>query len=258
MNLKQRLAMGETAYGMMLSELYTPNIVRVIANCGYDFLLVDCEHGYFDMTQIANLTAVADGCHLPILVRIAGENLGAVAKYLDMGVRGILLADAKDAAQVKKFISRCLYAPDGDRGVSTFRAHTNYCKGNMNEIMREANGKNLVIVQMESPEAIGRLEEIAALPGVDGFLIGPNDLTQRMRMIGEYEHPAVLSLLQRVHDVAALHGKWSGVIASDARLLRVCREMGMTCFSAGSELNALHSGAMENYARLRAIQEESV
>ena len=80
MNLKQRLAMGETAYGMMLSELYTPNIVRVIANCGYDFLLVDCEHGYFDMTQIANLTGVAHGCHLPILVRIGGENVGAVAK----------------------------------------------------------------------------------------------------------------------------------------------------------------------------------
>ena len=256
MNLKQRLTLGETVNGIMLSELYTPNIARILANCGYDFLLVDCEHGYFDMTQIANLAAVAEGCRLPVIVRVAFENLGAVTKYLDLGARGILLSNVEDASQAAALIEQCLYAPEGDRGVSTFRAHTNYRKGNMTDIMREANQQNLVIAQLESPDAIEKMDEIASLPGLDGVLVGPNDLTQRMHIIGQYQHPRVLSLLQRVRNISAQHGKWSGVITNNLPLLRTCWQMGMTCFSAGSELHALYNGASENYAQLRALQRE--
>lgn len=246
------------AIGIMLSEMYVPNIARLLAGCGYDFLLVDCEHGYFDMTQVANLIAVARGADIPVIVRVAQPSRTSITKYLDMGAQGILLSDVAGKAEAERLTALCRYAPEGDRGVSTFRTHTDYSSGNVSELMRSANQQVIVICQIESPHTVSHIDEITAIPGVDGVLIGPNDLSQHMGIFGQYEHPDMTDALQRVADSARAYGKWSGVITANAKLLSTCRGMGMTCFSVGSELNAIHNGAVQqlNCTRQLLTQEE--
>ena len=243
MVLKERLRQGEKICGIMLSELYTPNIVRILANCGFYILLIDCEHGYFDKSQVANLISVADGHHLDTFIRVSYDTIGSVAKYMDMGARGILLSNTTRAAQARELVERCLYAPQGDRGVSTFRAHTNYCNHDILELMKKANESNLLMTQIESPDTLEQLDEICAVDGLDGILIGPNDLTQRMGIYGRYDAPPVQEILRACAKTAGRHGKWSGIITADHPLLRYCEKIGMTCFSTGSELNALANGA---------------
>lgn len=250
-NLKQRLKDGGLACGIMLSELYTPTLARLLSTCGFDFLLVDCEHGYFDLTQVANLIAVAEGCALPVVIRVAQHSQSAIAKLLDMGAHGILLANLTGPTQAKELADMCLYAPDGDRGVSTFRAHTGYNNGNVAGVMRAANARNLVIAQIESPAAIQAIDAILAVEGLDGVLVGPNDLTQHMGVIGQYDHPLVRQAVETVAAAAARRGKWSGVITGNQGLLAFCRTVGMTCFSAGSELSCLADGASAQLSRLR-------
>lgn len=257
MNLKQRLKMGETANGIMLSELYTPNIVRILAGCGYDFLLIDCEHGYFDLSQTANLIAVAQGVQLPVWIRVPSCEDVSIAKYLDMGAQGILLADAGNAAAARRLVARCLYAPKGARGVSTFRAHTNYCHGDMKQIMHDANARVVVVAQVESPRAVRDIDDILSVEGMDGVLIGPNDLTQHMDMIGQYNAPIIEQMLARVAAAAKAGGKWAGIITADERLLTLCKRFEMTCFSSGSELNALAFGAKQNINSLRMIDKNT-
>lgn len=242
-HLKERLKSGKNCYGIMLSELYVPNLSRLLATCGYDYILIDCEHGYFDMTQAANLIAVADGVGLPVIIRVSQPSRTLITKYLDMGARGILLSNVEDASEAKKLVDICLYAPEGDRGISTFRAHTGYDGSDTRRIMRAANDCNIVICQIESSSSAWAAEEILALPGVDGVLIGPNDMTQHMGIFNQYDHPDFLAALRHVADSAKAAGKWSGVITGNMRLVKTCADMGMTCFSAGSELSALVSGA---------------
>ncbi len=251
--MKTRLAEGETVYGIMLSELYVPNLVRLLARCGYDYLLLDCEHGYYDMTQAANIIAVADGIGMPVVVRVTQPSRTLITKYLDMGARGILLSNSADALEAKTLVDVCCYAPLGDRGISTFRAHTGYQSGDVKGIMREANARNLVICQIESPEAVEGIDDILAVDGVDGVLVGPNDLSQHMGIFGQYDHPAMVRALERVAQAAREHGKWSGIITSNKELLRRCKRLGMTCFSAGSELSALSSGARGELESVRAL-----
>ena len=250
--LKQRLHNGEHVYGIMLSEIYVPNVTRMIAVCGYDYLLIDCEHGYFDMTQVANLIAVAECVKLPVLIRVAQPSRTAITKYLDMGARGILLANVKDAEEARRLMDICLYAPEGDRGISTFRAHTGYSNGDTAALMRQANACNVIICQIESPEAVASADEILALSGIDGVLIGPNDLSQHMGIFAQMDHPLFLGMLERVAQCAREAGKWSGVITSNMKLICKCDELGMTCFCAGSELSALCSGAKK---QLKAVRE---
>lgn len=251
--LRKKLADGEMAIGIMLSEMYVPNIARLLAGCGYDYLLVDCEHGYFDMTQVANLIAVAEGARIPVIVRVTQPSRTNITKYLDMGAQGILLSDVASKADAERLAALCRYAPEGDRGVSTFRAHTDYSSGNVRELMRSANERVIVICQIESPHTVAHIDEITAIPGVDGVLIGPNDLSQHMGIFGQYDHPDMTAALTRIADSARTHGKWSGIITANTGLLAACRDMGMTCFSVGSELNAIHNGAIQQLDSTRAL-----
>lgn len=251
--LRKRLAKGEKTIGIMLSEMYVPNIARLLAGCGYDYLLVDCEHGYFDMTHVANIIAVAEGTGLPVIVRVTQPSRTNITKYLDMGAHGILLSDVNSRADAERLASLCRYAPEGNRGVSTFRAHTGYSCGDVGQIMRDANDRVIVICQIESPETVEEIDQITGIPGVDGVLIGPNDLSQHMGIFGEYKHPKMVDAMERVAASAKKNGKWSGVITSNMGLLEMGRDFGMTCFSVGSELNAIYNGAVQSLKSTREL-----
>lgn len=164
MTLKQKLASGEIINGIMLSELYTPNIIRVLKNCGYDFVLVDCEHGYFDLSHTANLIALADGINLPLIVRATYNSKDDISKYLDMGAQGILMSNVTSVQQAAELVDLCLYAPLGNRGISTFRAHTGYHSGNIKETLSRANARTIVIAQIESPEGDALVDDILDKP----------------------------------------------------------------------------------------------
>lgn len=251
--LRGKMKNGETTIGIMLSEIYVPNIIRLLACCGYDYILIDCEHGYFDMSQVANLVAVADGAKIPVIVRVTQPSRTNITKYLDMGAQGILLSDVNSRADAERLASICRYAPEGNRGVSTFRAHTGYSCGNVSQIMREANERIIVICQIESPETVDHIDEITSIPGVDGVLIGPNDLSQHMGIFGEYKNPRMVQAMKAVADSARKNGKWSGVITANNDLLTMGRDFGMTCFSVGSELNAVYNGATQSLRHIREL-----
>jgi len=252
-NIKQRLLRGDIVRGCMLSELSTPNLARMFHGFGFDFLILDCEHGYFDMIETANLIAVASGYDFPIIIRVAQGNQKDAAKYLDMGAEGIILANVNSSVQAEELARLCLYAPEGDRGVSTFRAHTNYNPSGVKDLMKRANEKNLVMVQIESAEAVDLIDSITAIPGLDGIVLGPNDFTQHIGFFGQYEHPIIEEAIKKMEDAAKKYGKWSGVITANENLLRRCMAVGMHFFSAGSELSMLAAGAKTTMKLLEGL-----
>jgi 2-dehydro-3-deoxyglucarate aldolase/4-hydroxy-2-oxoheptanedioate aldolase len=233
--------------GTMLSEIYIPNVIRLLAGCGCAYMVVDCEHGYFDLTQVANLSAVASGIGMPLLVRAAAPDRALIPKYLDMGVDGILLANTADKAEAQALVDICRYAPEGTRGVSTFRAHTDYRSANTEVLLRQANERIVLFCQIESESAADQSEDILNVSGIDGALIGPNDMSQRMGILGQYTNPRMLRSLERVAVAARDVGKTAGVATANEALMRVCTAMGMRMFCVGSELHFLASGAKEAF-----------
>lgn len=242
---------GAPIIGTMLSEIYVPNIVRLIKTCGFEYAIIDCEHGYFDYTQVANLVAVAAGMNFTMIVRTGSVNSEPLTKYMDIGANGILLANTESVDEAKTLVRHCLYAPDGERGVSTFRAHTMYNPGNLSETMRRANERALLICQIESEQTSYIAEEIANLNGISGLMIGPNDMSQRMGILGHYDHPRMRAALRRVAEGARNAGKWSGIITSNKALLKYCRSLGMRVFCIGSELNMIAWGAKQALSTIR-------
>ena len=138
-SLKQRLRAGEQVLGTMVTTFTSPDIARLLQNCGFDFFIVDCEHGAFTTREVANIIAEARGIGMPALVRIPEMRREHALKFMEMGASGLLLPNTESAEQARMLVDCTKYAPLGHRGVSLSRPHTDFKKVNGPEYMRRAN-----------------------------------------------------------------------------------------------------------------------
>jgi len=248
--LKQKLKKG-CCYGTMLSELYVPNIMRIFAACGFDFVIIDCEHGYFDYTETAALLAVARGTDMPAIIRISKVDREFVLKYLDMGAGGFLLSNTDDAGMISELVRHAKYPPMGRRGISLQRAHTDYNPGGITEYLKRANEETVILAEIESRRGVENVDEILSLDGVDGAVIGPNDLALDMGLLGHNDHPDVVAAYERVIASAQGHAKAAGLVSSSIDFHRRWRERGMSLFSWNSEIGMLLNEGKRGIAALK-------
>jgi len=237
--LKQKIADGACVLGTMLSELSTPNIARIMHACGFEFLIIDCEHGYFDLPQVAAITAVCAGIGLPAVIRIPAVSRELITKYLDMGAAGLLLPMTSTPEQARELVRYAKYPPLGQRGLSIQRAHTNYNPPPLHQYLDEANRHTVLFAQIESREGIKNIRDILAIDGIDGALVGPNDLASDYGTPGELETPEMEEGISCVLSAAAELGKPCGFISSKIPLLEKWRSRGMTILSCNSEVGMI-------------------
>lgn len=242
-SLKTKIAAGEVSLGTMLSEITTPNIARVLAAGGFEYLIIDCEHGYFDYSQTAAVVGICNGIQLPVIIRIPKIDRECVTKYMDMGADGLLVPMTGTAEDIRRVVEYAKYAPLGKRGISTTRAHTNYNPPPLVEYTGEANARTIIFAQIETREGVANSSEIAAVEGVDALLIGPNDLAADQGTPGNFATPEMVKSIETVIASARQAGKQSGIIASKISFLQQCREKGMTLFSCNSEVGMIMIGA---------------
>ncbi len=228
--------------GAFLSEIGAPNLIRLMQASGLDYVIVDCEHGYFDFSQVAAIAAVGNGIGFPIVVRVPNVSRDCIQKYLDAGVDGILVPMLETVEQAKALVHFGKYMPEGGRGISTMRPHSNYNPGKLTEYMEKANKGIMLFAQIETKLGVENAEKIAAINGIDALLVGPNDLACDLGTVGDFQTPEIQECFKKVVAACEKAGKPSGIIASDVKFLRECEALGMTLFSCNSELGLLKSG----------------
>ena len=227
--------------GSMLSELYSPNIPRIFSTAALDFVLVDCEHGSYDYTQIAAMASCAKALEFPLLIRVPQVERDCMLKYLEMGAAGLLVPMVESSKMVKQAVAYTKYAPLGKRGISTCRSHNNYYSSGIQQYLQTANENTLLLVQIETRTALSHLSEISSVPGLDGIVIGPNDLSFDLGCFGNYETPQMEKAIAQVIYTAKENHILSGIISSNLPLLNRCKKAGMEFLSWGSELSMIQT-----------------
>lgn len=252
-NLKNSLKEGKKIFGTMVTEFSTPNISKMLSVCGFDYFMVDCEHGYFDYSQVANIISVGKGAGIPVIVRIPEVKRECVLKYIEMGAAGLLIPQVESAEQMKAVVRYSKYAPMGSRGVSLSRPHTGYEKVNAKEYMQKANDETIIIAQIESPEGVENIDNIAAVPGVDVALIGPNDLSQSMGMLQQFYEPVFIDAIQKVVDTSKKHGIYAGIHSSGMEYVKYWAEKGMQFLMWNSDIGMMMSSAKKGVEQFKSI-----
>lgn len=242
-NLKERLRNGEQVLGTMVTTFASPDIAKIIQACGFDFLIVDCEHGSFTTREVANIIAVARGIGMPALVRIPEMRREHALKFMEMGASGLLLPNTESAEQAKMLVDCTKYAPLGHRGVSLSRPHTDFAKVSGATYMPKANDETILMCQIESRKGVENVEEIIAVEGIDVAFIGPNDMTQDYGILGQFEHPEIVAAFERIVAAAQANGKWAGAHFGGAAPLKPWLKKGMQINMWNSDNGLLALGA---------------
>ncbi len=251
LNLKTKLKDGGLVIGTMISEIRNPNLAYMLVQCGFDFFIIDNEHGAYSPETISNMIAAARGAGISIVVRIPEIRREAIMKPLDSGATGLLVPMVNTADQAKEIMTYAKYPPMGNRGVALSRAHSSYGRPNAAEYLDQANQATFIAVQAESPQAIENLASIAAVPGVDAIFVGPADLSVSMGIPGQTTHPREVEAIAKVVDVCQQHNVIPGIHMSKLETLKDWIRKGMRFVTFSSDVDLLARAAEENLVQLR-------
>lgn len=249
--VKRALKQGETVFGTMVQEVRTPGIAQVLAVAGFDFFFIDMEHGPFSIETAADIILAARLAGIAPFVRVPDLEYSFLARPLDAGAQGLMVPQVDTPEQVRKLVSFMKYPPVGERGCAVLRAHSDYRGEPVREFIEHANAETMVIVQVESSQAVEHIEEMVSVPGVDAALVGPNDLSISMGIPGQTDHPKEIEAIESVIAACEKHGVAAGIHLPDAERLKEWMARGMRLITWSSDLGLL-LGARRTLESLRA------
>ncbi|MGB9751735.1 HpcH/HpaI aldolase family protein [Roseiflexus castenholzii] len=248
--VKQALKAGQPVYGTMLVESASSAYVLLLAHAGYDFVFIDMEHGVYDLSEVAGMIRVARLAGLTPLVRIPDLAYDLVARTLDAGAMGIMLPRVETVEQAQALVRYMKYPPEGVRGAAAGRGHTDYRGAAPRDLVRHMNEHTLVILQIERLEAVRRIDDLFAVPGVDVGLIGPFDLTISLGAASVTDS-AVEAAIAQVLAAARRVGVACGIHSSDPQQVAGWKQRGMTMLMSGSDTQFFSAGAHQALYAMR-------
>jgi 4-hydroxy-2-oxoheptanedioate aldolase len=205
---KERLLRGEMAFGFQVRVFRDLEIARAIAASGFHFAFIDLEHTALDVSDASRLAITClEGGVTPI-ARIPEGDWASAGRLIDGGLQGIVVPHVDTEAQAREAVAQCKYRPLGTRYRGDNSIHFGWTPPPAGKKLVEAlNDILMLVVMIESEEALHNIEAIAAAPGVDVLSVGTSDLTGSMGVGGDFAHPRVIDAWQRVAAAAKKHGK---------------------------------------------------
>jgi len=241
---KQALSTCERQVGLW-SGLASPIAAEIIAGAGFDWIVIDGEHGPNDIPSLlAQLQSMRGGTAEPVF-RLPWNDAVMFKRALDVGARSLLVPFVQNAEEARNAVAATRYPPLGIRGVSVAPRANDY--GRIKGYHHNAHLDICVLVQLESRSALAEIEAIAAVDGVDGLFIGPSDLAADLGHLGNPKHPEVQAAIKDAAERIRATGKSAGILAGNVDDVESLFELGFNFTAAGSDVGLLARGA-ENVA----------
>ncbi len=225
-----------------------PDHAEIFAQSGFDCLMIDHEHGPNSPANLTEQLRAAGG--MPCLVRIAENNDTEIKKVLDAGASGIMVPMVNSAADARQAVAAALYPPRGRRGCAAGVIRASRFGRDQAAYVRDAD-EVMIVCQIETRRAIGNIEEIAAVDGVDMLFIGPSDLGADMGLIGEADHPELQEAIRRAEDAILATGKGLAGLTRTAEGARAMFERGYSLVLVSGDTQMLVDGSAAIISALR-------
>jgi 4-hydroxy-2-oxoheptanedioate aldolase len=226
---KRRLAERRTQIGLWTSfgDGYA---IEIVASAGFDWLLLDGEHGPNDLRSILRQLQAVEAYSVHPVVRLPSGDPVLIKQFLDIGAHTLLIPIVESREQASHLVAATRYAPKGFRGVASARASR---WGAISDYFLRADDLVCLLIQIETIKGLQNLDEILAVEGVDGVFIGPSDLAASLGHLGDAGHPEVVSTIENAIDRIVRSGKAAGLLTADNALARSYIERGVSFCAVG-------------------------
>jgi len=236
-DLKARMQRGEPVYGIFLNS-GSSIITEIIGLSGFDFVLIDSEHGPTGVLENRELIMAAEYRNTVPIVRVPNSGSDTILRMLDIGAHGIMVPRVNTQEEAEKVAQAARYSPQGTRGVASGRA-SDYGFTPFADYLRLANERTLVAVQCEDIVCLPDLDAIAATDGIDMIFVGPYDLSSSMGALGKVSYESIKAIVDEVIATTRRHGKLSGIFTKDPADAKLYAEMGINFIIVGTDLQNL-------------------
>jgi len=230
--VKQDLKEGKTVVGAF-DMIPSPDFVEMIGHAGFDFVILDTEHGRFSIENLEHCIRAAESVDLPPLVRVP-NNPSMILHTLEAGCLGIQVPMVSSKEDALAVVKNARYAPLGEKGMAFFTRLGNWGTRGVEKSMELANEEVLVIIQIEGMKGVENLSEILTVEGIDVVFIGPMDLSQSLKVPGQVRHPKVQETIDSAFSQIAGAGLVPGTFAFDIDHARKLIEDGFKYITTGT------------------------
>jgi 2-keto-3-deoxy-L-rhamnonate aldolase RhmA len=207
--VRERMQAGGVALGMPVRLGRSGDIARIAKSTGHNFLFIDCQHSLFNLETIGHIVNTAMSCGVSPMVRVRSINDPDVS-LLDIGAAGIVYPDINTAAEAKRAVDTCKFAPIGKRSVSGGYPHFDYRSVPIATAVPQLNENCLLVCMIETVEGLNNVEAIAAVKGIDVLHVGSNDLLANMGKPGKFDDPELVAAQDRVIAACRANGIFAG------------------------------------------------
>lgn len=223
--------------------------VEIAADTGFDWLLLDLEHGSGSQAHLRAMLNACRGSTAAPIVRIRSVDPDMVKFVMDSGAAGVMFPYVSTVEDARRAVDAMKYPPLGSRGVAGAIRATDYGR-NWKPYFTEANACSCVVLQVETPEAVEASDEIAAVEGVDVLFVGPLDLSVNLGCPGDFSQPRFVEALKTVVESCRNHGKTAGILTKSG-FEQQHKDMGFRFVALGSDSLSVVHGMQQNLATLR-------
>lgn len=220
--------------------LNTPDVAEILSSCGYDWLLLDMEHGTLTTISVQRMIQAVKG-DCAAIIRVPENDDVWIKKALDTGCQGILIPQVNDRRAAEAAVAAAKFPPIGERSVGIARAH-GYGMS-FAEYVATANETVALIIQIEHIEAVRNLDEILSVEGIDGIFIGPYDLSGSMNMLGNVDSKPVQDVIKDIKSKCRIRSMPMGIFVLSADSVQAELEDGCNFVGVGIDSVLLTSAA---------------
>ena len=249
--LKDIFSRNGTAVGPFM-RIASPALVEVCGNAGFDFVIIDAEHGPFSMETAESLVRAADYIGISPVIRVLANDPTLIQRALDVGAEGVQVPQICNREDALAVVKAAHFNPEGLRGVCRYTRAAEYSHMDKFEYFKKANEKVVVIIHIEGEEGVRNIDEIIAVDGLDIIFIGPYDLSQSLGVPGDINNPLVEEKMKEVLEKARKAGVVVGTFVDDIESAQKWIELGVQYISYSVDVGIIYQSMKSIVQKLKA------
>jgi 2-keto-3-deoxy-L-rhamnonate aldolase RhmA len=243
--VKRALAEGKLQVGTSIAQFRSPEVLRIYAAAGFQWVFIDGEHGGFDIETIQDLCRASNDTGLCPVVRVASMEYALVARALDCGAQGVIFPRVESVELLERAVSWTKFPPVGIRGFGLAPTNINYEKATIGQVLEHVNNETLVVLQIETQKAVDTRDELLSVKGIDAVMVGPVDLSISLGCPGDFENPKMVAAMEAIRDSCIKHGIAPGTQTRNLALAKFWRDRGMKFLGCSSDTGMMFEKASE-------------
>jgi 2-keto-3-deoxy-L-rhamnonate aldolase RhmA len=239
--LKKKLQAGQTVYGPFMNTCHG-SFYEIVGLAGFDFAILDMEHGPLEVQTVEELCRAAQGANLTPIVRVRKNDGPQIQRALDVGSGGVQIPQIETRADAEAAVRGAKYQPWGMRGMSYYVRAGDYAINGTAGVTDRLNDEQMLIVHIEGKRGLENLDEIIQVPHIDVIFLGPYDLSQSFGIPGQVDDPRVVKGMEQATAKIRAAGKAAGTFASNATRAKRWANAGIQYISVGVDVGIFAEG----------------